>query len=80
MPEESLHKKYFMEKHENDDRTNKRLIDLIKEESDILYNVSELHNWKMVEEQRREYLRLSDIYDIHIYDSVEDALISSFKK
>ncbi len=79
LPDEELHKKMFMKKCEANKNLEKRLIDLIKEESEILHYTNYCYNWKRILDYRDEYTRLAGMYEVPIYDSVESAVQSIFK-
>ncbi len=80
LQDEFLHRENFMKKCETNEKLNKKLIDLIKEESEILHYIERTYNWQYVLFERQEYDRLANIYKVPIYDSVENALQSIFKE
>jgi hypothetical protein len=71
--DEDIHYKNFIKKWSNKNESEKKLIDLIKENSEILSSLS-LSRWWYILEERKIYTELSKKYNIKIYNSFEESL------
>jgi len=67
------HREKFLDKWESINDTKKSLIDLIKSDSNLL-RINGLASMWFLMEERKIYKRLTDKYNISIYDSFEKAL------
>jgi hypothetical protein len=70
---EEKHREKFLDKWESINDTKKSLIDLIKSDSNLL-RINGLASMWFLMEERKIYKRLTDKYNISIYDSFEKAL------
>lgn len=70
---EDIHYKNFIKKWSDKNETEKKLIDLIKENSEILPSLF-LSSWWYILEERKIYTELSKKYNIKIYNSFEESL------
>lgn len=73
--EEERHKKNWLNTIEKHKDSQKTVYDvLLKDQNEISSSVLNIATWCYVKEERKEYLRISEIYNLPVYSSFEEAV------
>lgn len=74
LPPKDIHRQRWLGRFENEEFYQQKLIDVMKNNETDWCLFNETLNWPYIEQERYEYERLGEQYEIPIYETFEEAL------